>query len=314
MKLKRKERNKLKKKIVLILPLLAGILFGAAGVFVRKLYDFGMENATVLFSRAVFALFAIFLFIFFYDRSLLKIRIQDIALFAGTGLLGMLGLNLCYNEALQRLTLSLAAVLLSTAPVFVILLAAVLFKEKITFKKLFCIALAILGCVLVSGLFEQPAGFRLSSAGFFLGIASAFFCALYNIFSRIATDKSYHTYTVIFYSVFLMTLVLLPAVDFGKIRAFLTASPGENILFLTANALCTLVLPYIFLTLTLRYAESGKVAILSSGGEPAAAAVFGLIFYSEKLSVWMLLGLAVTVAALALLCITPQNAAEKKVE
>ena len=62
----------------------------------------------------------------------------------------MVGLNYCYNEAINQLTLSLAAVLLSLSPIFVMILSAFLFHEKITLKKVGCTALAIAGCILVS--------------------------------------------------------------------------------------------------------------------------------------------------------------------
>jgi drug/metabolite transporter (DMT)-like permease len=51
-------------------------------------------------------------------------------------MIGMFAINLCYNRAIQEVTLSLAAVLLSMSPIFVLILAAVFFGEKITKKKL----------------------------------------------------------------------------------------------------------------------------------------------------------------------------------
>jgi drug/metabolite transporter (DMT)-like permease len=107
---------------------------------------------------------------------------------------------------------------------------------------------------------------------------------------------------VIFYSVLLITIVLLPFADYSKINSFMADSPAPNIIFLIFHALCTSVLPYIFLTLALLYAETGKVSILASGGEPIAAVVFGIIFYSEIPTLLMLIGLAITIAALAFLC------------
>lgn len=37
------------KKVVLLLPILAGIMFGSVGVFVRTLSANGMDNVTILF-------------------------------------------------------------------------------------------------------------------------------------------------------------------------------------------------------------------------------------------------------------------------
>lgn len=219
------------KKMILFLPVLSGIMFGASGVFVRRLSSYGMNSLTILFLRVVFAMLAMLIGILIYDRTLFKIKIKDFPIFIGTGLFGMLLLNLCYNEALNRLTLSLAAVLLSTAPIFVMFFAAVIFKEQVTVKKISCMLLAIAGCILASGLLEQKSGLEISAIGMLAGIAAALFYALYSIFSRKATDKSYHTYTVIFYSVLLITFVLLPFADYGKSAVLLWKIPLRILFF-----------------------------------------------------------------------------------
>lgn len=290
------------KQIAVILPIAAGILFGAAGVFVRTLSGFGMSNATVLFARVSFATLLMLAFLLVYNRNLLKIKIKDLPVFIGTGILGMMLLNLCYNNAIKDLSLSLAAVLLSTAPIFVIFMAAILFKEKVTGKKIGCMALAIAGCVLASGLLESGNGINISAAGIGFGVASAVFYALYSIFSRIATDRGYHTYTVIFYSVALITIALLPFADLKIMGEFVSVAPAANLLYLCLHSLCTSILPYIFITLALLYVEAGMVSILASGGEPAAAVVFGIIFYAEIPTLLILIGLVMTIAALGILC------------
>lgn len=294
------------KKVILLLPILAGIMFGSVGVFVRTLSANGMDNVTILFLRVAFASLAMFIGIMIYDRTLLKIKLKDGILFVGTGILGMMCLNLCYNEAINRLSLSLAAVLLSTAPVFVMFLAAIIFKEKVTARKIVCMLCAIVGCVLVSGLLEQGAG-SISWQGLCTGIAAAAFYALYSIFSRLATDRGYHTYTVIIYSVLIITLALFPFSDFEKMGNFLAEDTIFHLLFLLIHSLCTSVLPYVFITYALLYAEAGRVSILASGGEPIAPVVFGIMFYAEIPSLLMLIGLVVTILALTFLCMEPEK-------
>ena len=131
------------KKLIIAAPILSGILWGSTGLFVRSLAGMGMNSLTIMFSRVFLAMFMLLIGILLYDRSLLKIKIRDLWIFIAAGLIGTLGLNFCYNESISRLTLSLSAVLLSLAPVFVLLMAAVFFKEKITVKKFRCMILAI---------------------------------------------------------------------------------------------------------------------------------------------------------------------------
>ena len=69
----------------------------------------------------------------------------------------------------------------------------------------------------------------------------------------------------------------------------------------------TSILPYVFITVSLMYAEAGKVSILASGAEPVAAVIFGIIIYSEIPSILMLLGLIITISALTILCLEPKE-------
>ncbi len=294
------------KRVLLLLPIAAGIMFGSVGLFVRVLTDHSFSNVTILFARVLFAAILLGIYLLLQDKELLRIRLKDLPLFCGTGILGMMGLNLCYNNAINSLSLSLAAILLSTAPIFVIIFASFIFKEKITGRKIACITLAIAGCVLASGILEEKIA-CISTSGILFGVAAAVFYALYSIFSRIATDKGYHSYTVIFYSVVLISIVLIPAADMETALTFAVDAPLKNILFLCVHSLCTSVLPYIFITMALMHVETGKVSILSSGAEPAAAAMFGMIFFSEIPTLWTASGIIITIIALSLLCIEKEK-------
>ena len=117
-----------------------------------------------------------------------------------------------------------------------------------------------------------------------------------------ASNRGYDTFTIIFYSILAISLVLLPLTDWGSFRAFLAEAPVGNTVFTLAHAAFTTILPYALYTLSQLYLDGGMVAILASGGEPTAACLFGALFFQEYPSVWNLLGLAVTVAALTLLC------------
>ena len=295
------------KKIAFILPLISGGMWGASGVFIRRLSEYGMDNSTILFSRTAIAAILIFIAVLFYDRSLLKIKIKDIWLFLACGLLGMLGMSLCYNEAVNRLPLSLAAVLMSLTPVFVMIMAAFLFKEKITAGKTGCMLLALAGCVLASGILEGTENISFSWSGILAGLVTAFFYALYSIFSKLTTQRGYSTYTIIFYSMLSIAVVLLPFSDPGLIGAFVKEAPAVNGGFMIWQSLCTSMLPYIFYTIALLHMEAGKASILATGAEPVAAACFGILFYSEMPGLLTVVGICITIAALTLLCMGKQE-------
>ena len=294
------------KKAYTILPLAAGILFGSVGVFVRTLVAAGFNNATVLFARTAVAALIIFVFQMVYDRSLLRIRLCDLPLFIGSGVFGMMGLNLCYNEAINSLSLSLAAVLLSTAPLFVMIAAAFLFDERLTKRKVLCFVAAIIGCTLASGLFEQSS-VSVSVPGVLFGIAAAAFFSFYSVCSRYATDRGYHTYTVVFYSALFTAIALVPFADYNAIGSFVALDPLGNGFFLVLHALCTSALPYFFITLGFQRGDAGIVSIITSGAEPTAALMFWLVFFSEVPTPLMLAGFVIVVSAIIVLSLPQQE-------
>ncbi len=290
------------KKMAWILPLLSGAMWGGSGVFIRRLTEFGMDNSTILFSRAAIAAVLILAAMLIWNRSWLIVKKKDIWLLAACGLLGMLGMSLCYNEAVNRLPLSLAAVLMGLTPAFVMVMAAVFFKEKITGRKVICMVLALLGCALASGIMEGQETFGVSADGILAGLVTAFFYALYSILSKMAAERGYHTYTIIFYSMLSIAVVLLPFSDLNMIADFVREDPLADGGFMIGQALCTSMLPYMLYTVALLFLEAGRVSILASGAEPVAAVCFGILFYREMPSWLTILGVAVTITALTLLC------------
>ena len=98
------------------------------------------------------------LFLLITDRKKLKIDKKDLKWFFGTGLGSLFVNNLCYAETVQRASLSVAVVLLYTAPFFVMILSAVFFKEKLTVQKITALILSFAGCILVVGLSDGNAG------------------------------------------------------------------------------------------------------------------------------------------------------------
>lgn len=295
------------KKLMIFLPIIAGILWGSVGIFVRKLYDFGMDNYTILFSRVVVATIILFIGILVYNKSFLKIKIKDSWIFVAGGILGMLGLNYCYNEAINRLTLSFSAILLSMSPIFVMIFGAILFNEKITTKKVYCTLLAILGCVFTSRVLESTVGMNWSAIAIFFGILSAFFYALYGVFSKIAMERGYNVFTITFYSMLAITIALVPLTNWSIFKDFLVVQPIQNSVFMILHSICTSILPYILYTACLSHIETGKASILAASGEPTAAMIFGIIFFLEVPSFLSLFGVILTITAISLLCKKDKN-------
>lgn len=288
------------KQLLYLMPIISGAMWGSAGIFVRKLTEQGMNSYTVVSVRVILAVLILAVWLGIYDRNLLKIKLKDLWIFVAGGVVGMFGLNICYNFAISELSLSLAAVLLSLSPVFVLFMAAILFKEKITSKKVICMTIAIAGCVLASGVLESASTMRWSVKGIIVGIIGAFFYGLYGIISKTAMERGYHAFTTTFYCLFMVMLVVIPLTNWKLVTNVVVANPIKMSVFLVIHSLCTSVLPYILYTFSIRYIDAGMASILASG-EPVAAMIFGVIFFSEIPTVLSVVGIVLVIVALALL-------------
>ncbi|MBQ1781483.1 MAG: DMT family transporter [Methanobrevibacter sp.] len=287
------------KKIYLILPILAGIMFGSSGIFVRTLTQNGIDPTTLLFLRFSIAIIPILLAIFLTDRELFKIDKSDIPLFIACAIC-IIGLNLCYNESMNTIPLSLAAVLLSLAPIYVIIIAYIAFGEKITSKKVICMLLAIFGCVLMTGVLENSM-MNFSLFGIACGIGAGLFWAFYLIASKKSIKNGKHTFTILLYSIIIISIALIPFTDFGQINAFVSINPLLAIVFLIIHSTFSFALPYVFSTLSLNFIDSGTSSIFMSASEPFAALLFGLLIYGEIPTLVMLCGFILTLVSMTIL-------------
>ena len=284
------------KKIYLILPILAGIMFGSSGIFVRTLTQNGIDSTTLLFLRFSIAIMPILIAILLTDKSLIKIDLKDIPLFLVCAIC-IVGLNLCYNTSMNSVSLSLAAVLLSLAPIYVLIFAYILFKEKITSQKIICMILAIFGCILMTGILENGLT-NTPLFGILSGIGAGLFWAVYLMASKKSIENENHTYTIVFYSIIFISIALVPFTNFNRITCFVSINPIITIIFLVLHSTFSFALPYILSTLSLNYMESGVSSILLSGAEPFAALIFGFLLYCEIPTFLMFFGFILSIIAM----------------
>lgn len=293
------KQNKISKKIYLILPIISGILYGSSGIFVRTLTQNGIDATTLLFLRFSIAIPVMVIAILATDKKQLKIKLTDIKLLIITAM-GIIGLNILYNIAMNTISLSIAAVLLSSDPVFVLIIAYLIFKEKITKSKVLSIILVLIGCILTTGLIEGNAS-NVTGIGIIGGIGAAIFWAIYMMGSKKALENGLHTYTILLYSILINTIVLIPFTSFNQITTFVNADMLGNTIFLILHSTLSFAIPYILLTVSIKYMDSGSASIFTSGAEPLAALIFGMLFYSEIPTILMFSGIILTIIALAIL-------------
>ena len=275
------------------------MMFGSSGIFVRTLTQNGIDPTTLLFLRFSIAIIPLLIAILATDKNLFKIDLKDIPLFLVCSLC-IIGLNLCYNHSMNTVPLSLAAVLLSIAPIYVLIIAYFLFGENITSKKLICMILAISGCIMMTGVLEINFE-NIPLLGILSGIGAGLFWAVYLMASKKSIENGKHTFTILFYSIIFISIALIPFSDFSEISNFISINPMLTVIFLILHSTFSFALPYILSTISLNYMDSGTSSIFLSGAEPFAALIFGLLIYSEVPTPLMFCGFILTIIAMMML-------------
>lgn len=276
--------------------LAAGTFWGTMGFFARSLYAAGFGPLEVAQTRITTGLVFVGLYILLFNRNLFKVKLKDIWCFLGTGIVSLLLFSTCYFSALNYTSLAVAAILLYTAPFFVMLLSLLLFKEKMNGKKVLALLLAFAGCVLVSGVGGDTA---FSWKGILLGLGSGFFYALYSIFGRYAINRGYGAWTMTFYTFLFCSIGCAFLSDWQVIGGVMAAS-SANVFWVLGLGFVTAFLPYVLYSTGLEHMESSKASILASV-EPVVSALFGVFVFHETLTLWGILGIVLVLGAIVIL-------------
>lgn len=278
--------------------IIAGILWGIMGVFVRKLETYGFTSIQIASLRLIGGAVIFLAGTAILDSKKLRIQIRDIGLFIGMGVCSILLFTVCYFTTISMASLSVAAILLYTEPVMVMVMSLFLFHERLTVRKSAALAMAFAGCILVTGI-----GGDMSVSLFALGtgLMSAFGYGLYSIFGTYALRK-YPPLTATTYA-FLCggvgaLFVCRPFDIVSKIR--MSEKPGIVVFQIFLMAFVTAVLPYLFYTIGLSSTRASSAAIMASV-EPVVATIAGVLVFHEQMTAASAVGILLVLGAIVIL-------------
>lgn len=303
--------QRMKKTFGRVLPilsiLLSGVLWGIISIFIRKLSAAGLSAMQICFVRLLFAAPVFVVAALAFSSAHMRIKLKDVWIFLGTGVVSVVLFNYFYFYTIIHSEASVAVVLLYTSPIFVMILSAVLFKEKVGAEKIIALAMTFIGCVLVSGVTQGTGTLRPIVA--LIGVLSGLFYALYTIFGVFGLKK-YDPLIVTAYTFLFAFVASLPVSDLKGTFAVLAANPVLWAWCAGISVVCT-VLPYFFYTWGLKKVESSRAAILVAV-EPLVASLLGILFYGEGHDFPKILGIVFVLGAILLLNSSKQKRSQKQ--
>lgn len=272
----------------------SAVFWGLIGLFVKTLAAQGFTSMQIVAIRAIVSALLMIGILCKLGTQHFKIDAHTILPVVGMGVISLTFSNFCYFNCIELSSLAVAALLLYTAPIFVMLMSLVLFKESFTLPKGIALVATFIGCAFVTGAFANE--MILSLQGLLFGLGSGIGYALYSIFGKYAI-RHYSTLTITTYAFIFASISSIPLANFTSNANYFTLS---TILAALGLAALSTVIPYLLYTWGLEDVEAGRASILATV-EPLVAAAVGIALFNEPITMDKLIGTVLICSSIVLL-------------
>ena len=273
--------------------IVCSVLWGCISVFSLPLNSLGFTSGQITFARSLLSALFLGVYILIKDKRLFRVSPKDLFLFAFLGIGCFMTVCMFYTWSIELNGSLLAAMLMYTSPVWAVIMARFMFKEKITLIKIIALFGVVGGCALLS----LGGKIDISVKGMLVGLATGLTLACYVVFGKLA-NKKYSAETTTFY-VFLFSAlgaaVIAPAWDMPSVIA---AKP-ISLLYLVGLSFFSTALAYLLYSAGLKTVSAGKASMMSTL-EIVVAAIVG-VFYHVHISPLGYVGIVITIASLVFL-------------
>jgi DME family drug/metabolite transporter len=227
--------------------------------------------------------------------ALLRVRRRDLPWLAAMGAISIGLFHVMWNMAVLINGVSVATVIQSNAPIFVTIMAWLLWREPLTRHKLIAIGLAFTGTVLISRL-DGLGEVQITLIGLLIALGAAVAYGGFSLFGKkLAGD--YSPWTILVYVFGFGALTLLP---FQIGTAFPWPLPLPVLACYTGLVLVSTISGFALYTTGLRRLQASVAAITATTEVPFAS-MLSYVVLGERLDGWQLLGAVLVVSGVILL-------------
>ncbi|NLS45228.1 MAG: EamA family transporter [Firmicutes bacterium] len=258
------------------LALSAAVIWGSLGILAKLIYNYGVEPIILISLRSPLAFIALFISLAIVSPSKIYIKPKHIPFFTVFGFIGIALNHLTYFESLRYTSPTTASIILYTAPAFVVLGAAIFYKEPLTKAKITALIITFIGCFLVVGGYDRRV-VALNPTGITLGIISAITYASYTLLSKYALSK-YSPLTTVLYAFGFGGIFLICFA--GKRLVQIQTLPFQAWILILCLALGPTIASYVLYVLSLNYIDAAEAGIICMA-EPATTALLSFILFRE---------------------------------
>jgi drug/metabolite transporter, DME family len=278
------------------LVILATAFWSTAGLFITMTVEGSTITPLGLAFWRVFSTFlCLFIALLVLRPRLLRVAPRDLPWLIGMGALAVGIFQVLWVMAVLMNGVSVSTVLQCNAPVFVTLMAWVLWREPLTWRKWAAIGLAFAGTFLIARP-TDPNAVHITLVGLLISLASAFAYGGITLFTKKLTGR-YNPWTILAYSFGFAALALLPF-QFGRpLPQQITPQAWGAFIGLV---LLTTIGGYTSYALGLRRLQASVASIVAMTEVPFAAFI-GYVFLGERMDAVQILGALTVVSGVVLL-------------
>lgn len=228
-------------------------------------------------------------------RAQLRVRRRDVPWLAAMGAISIGLFHVMWNMTVLLNGVSVATVIQANAPIFVTLVAWLLWREPLTRRKIGAIALACIGTLLIARL-DGLGDRQVTLFGLLIALAAAFAYGGFSLFGKKLVG-SYSPWTILLYAFGFGALILLPF----QMRTALPWPLAPQVLgWYAALILFSTIGGFALYTSSLRRLQASVAAIVATTEVPFAAVVSYLAL-GERLDAWQVLGAVLVIGGVILL-------------
>jgi len=265
-------------------------IFGTVGVFVRYV---AMPSGFVAMIRGlVGVLFILFSALLMKRRISFEAIKRNFVILAVSG--AFIGINWIFLfEAYRFTTVATATLCYYMAPAFLIVVAPVFLKERITPWKAVCVAVSILGMALVSGLFDAELPGGEDALGILFGLLAAMFYTSVIVLNKKLVEISPYDKTAV--QLLFASLAVVPYVIFAE-EVTAAAFNWHSVLMLIIVGIVHTGLAYVLYFDSLSGVSAQSVSIYSYV-DPILAVLLSALLLSEPLTLSGIVGAVLILAS-----------------
>ncbi|HYF84176.1 MAG TPA: DMT family transporter [Clostridia bacterium] len=213
-----------------------------------------------------------------------KMQAKDLLFFLGLGILNILISMGSLQLAISMGKASTAAILISSNPIFVLLFSSFLLKEKVTFERIACILLGMVGIILI--IYKGNVGGD-TAISLTLGIIASLTFGLYTVLGKLKSE-----------GISSITMICLSSIFGSLLYVPILLMNGIPLFYIPQGAFLKILYAGVFLSgvAYITYMEALRILTASKGAmvfflKPVIASMLAVAFLGENLNLKTVIGM-----------------------